>query len=476
MVPAMLRAATVILIAIVHLAAGDVAGAIDQWYVGELAFGEAQAKPAVSLHLVSTPVSGGGFSTLAELAVVLRRPMLGKEFRIEIRQRQELVEDAEGRITGFRIDHDENGQRTTATGVVKDGKAIAEVAHQGRLDKQVVDLPPEVSILGQIASQRKLAAAVAAAPDGKPAPVEFAGLELVSHRIALVRSKAVYVTTEPDGGLRFTVTSDILPVPSTMVVNRRGDLSLMTVELAYFKVVIRPAPGPVALLGAQVNAMELVGSKGPSPKGGVVELYRLPHDGAVVEDEFQNRNGDVVAVMREARALPLADPAPFLAREPQLEIDDPAMRAWVEGLVAGKTDKLDIAEDLRLAVRSHITSRDFSVSDGTALDTFRNRSGDCTEHANLLCAALRIAGIPARVDVGVVHPQEMAHWAGHAWVSAWIDGRWRHLDAAYPGVARSCYLRLGSSSGVDGIRTYGAMIAGLTSLMGKDIEALGGRP
>jgi len=470
----MLRPAALLLAAVL-LAAGEAEEVIDLWYVGELSFGEAQAQPAVSMHLVSTPVSGGGRSTLAELAVALRRPLLGKEFRIEIRQRQELVEDAQGRITGFRIDHDENGSRTAANGVIKEGKAIAEVAHQGRLEKQVIELPAEVEILGQIASQRKLAEAVASASDGKPAPVDFAGIELISHRLALVRSKAVYEATEADGNLRFTVTSDIMPVPSTVVVTRRGDLVRMTVDLTLIKVTIRPAPGPVALLGAQIDATVLVGAKGPPPKGGEMELYRLPQDGLVVEDEFQSRNGNVVAVLREARAKELADPQEFLGREPQLEIDDPALLAWVGGLVAGKSDKLDIAEDLRLAVRSHITTRDFSVGDGTALDTFRNRSGDCTEHANLLCAALRIAGIPARVDVGVVRPQELSNWAGHAWVSAWIDGRWRHLDAAYPGVSRSNYLRLGSSTGKDGVRTYRAMIGALASLMGKEIESLGGR-
>jgi transglutaminase-like putative cysteine protease len=180
--------------------------------------------------------------------------------------------------------------------------------------------------------------------------------------------------------------------------------------------------------------------------------------------------------MREAQPTALDDPAPFLAREPQLELDDPELRAWVDGLSAGKTDKLDLAEDLRLAVRSHITTRDLATADGTALDTFRNRRGDCTEHANLLCAALRIAGIPARVDIGVVHSIDHGAWVGHAWVSAWIDGRWRHLDAAYPGVPRSRYLRLGSSTGQDGAKTAGAMIAALASLMGREIESLGGRP
>ena len=468
-----------LLFATVLLTAGENPQVVDQWFIGELKFGDLAAQPAVSLHLVSTPVEGGGRSTVAELAVVLRRPMLGKEFRVEIRQRQELTEDAQGRITGFRMDQDENGMRTVATGTVKDGKAVAAVAHQGRLEKEEIVLPEGVEVLGQIAGQEKMAAAVAAAPDGKPGPIEFAGLELVSHRVALVRSTARYVATDPDGNLRFTVTSDILPVPSALVVSPRGDLVRMSVDLTLIKVEVRPAPGPVALLGAQIDAAGLVGAKGQPPKGGVLELYRLPVDGSVTEDEFQSRNGNVIAVRREAKPTELADPALFLAREPQLELDDPALRAWVEGMAAGKTgkaDQLDLAEDLRLAVRSHITQRDLTTADGTALDTFRTRRGDCTEHANLLCAVLRIAGIPARVDIGVVHPVDHATWVGHAWVSAWIDGSWRHLDAAYPGVARSCYLRLGSLTGKDGAKTAGAMIAALASLMGREIESLGGRP
>lgn len=471
----MLRLAALIC-ATVLLAAGESPQVVDQWFVGELTFGDQAPQPAVSLHLVSTPVAGGGRSTVAEMAVVLRRPMLGKEFRVEIRQRQELTEDAAGRITGFRMDHDENGMRTIANGTIRDGKAMAEVAHLGRLEKEEIVLPEGVEVLGQIAGQEKMAAAVAAAPDGKPQPIEFAGLELVSHRVALVRSTARYVATEADGNLRFSVTSDILPVPSTMVVTPRGSLLRMSVDLTLIKVEVRPAPGPVALLGAQIDAAGLVGAKGPPPKGGGLELYRLPVDGSVTEDEFQARTGNVIAVRREAKASELADPALFLAREPQLETDDPALRAWVEGIVVGKADQLDLAEDLRLAVRSHITQRDLATADGTALDTFRTRRGDCTEHANLLCAVLRIAGIPARVDIGVVHPVDHATWVGHAWVSAWIDGSWRHLDAAYPGVARSCYLRLGSSTGKDGAKTAGAMIAALASLMGREIEGLGGRP
>lgn len=464
-----MRGLLLVLASFALLCSGEDAPTIDQWFVGEL-----NGQPMVSLHFVSTPVQGGGRSTVAELAVVMRRPLGGKEFRIEIRQRQELSEDAAGRIQRFRIEQDENGARTIATGTVAEGRAVAEVARQGRIEKQEIAIPEGVEILGQLAGQQRMAAAIAATKEGEPPPIAFAGLELVSHRVVLARSTARFAGIEPDGNLRFAVLSDLMPVPTTAVVTPRGDLVRMAIDLTLFKIEVRRADGPVALLGAQVDAAGMVAAKG-APGGAAIETYRLPAGAIVAEDGFQARAGDVVAVRREAAPTPLPDPAPFLAREPQLETDDPALRAWVEGLAAGHADRLDLAETLRVAVRSHITQRDLATGDGTALDTFRNRRGDCTEHANLLCAALRIAGIPARVDIGVVHSLDHAAWVGHAWVSAWIDGAWRHLDAAYPGVPRSRYLRLVSSSGADGGKTAGAMVAALASLIGREIEALGPR-
>ena len=110
--------------------------------------------------------------------------------------------------------------------------------------------------------------------------------------------------------------------------------------------------------------------------------------------------------------------------------------------------------------------------DGSALDTFRNRTGDCTEHANLLAAVLRIAKIPSRVELGMVFAQDFGGWVGHAWNSAYVDGQWVHLDAAYPGIPRSCYLKLGTSSGGEWQNTGAAMISGFAKILGKEIETL----
>lgn len=454
------------------LRAGEAApAAIDQWFVGEL-----NGQPAISMHLVSAPVDGGGRSTVAELAVVLRRKLGAKEFRIEIRQRQELAEDARGRITGFRIDHDENGVRTAASGRILDGKAIAEVHRLGRIEAQEIVIPPGTELLGQVAGQERMAAAVAAMTAGSAPPsIAYGAIELVSHRLTLVNSTARYQKADGDGNLMFTVASDILPIPSRAVVTPRGDLVSMGIEFGPFSLVVKRAPGAVALLGGSIDSAGQVAMRGDPPQGREVERYRLPAGAQVPTGDVQSQEGDVVTVRRVAPPEPLPDPAPFLAREPQLETDDADFRAWVGGITAGHADAADRAEALRLAVRSHITIRDLNTADGSALETFRNRKGDCTEHANMLCAALRIAGIPARVDIGIVHSIDYGAWVGHAWVTAWIDGRWTLLDAAYPGVPRSRYLRMGTASGGNVASTQGAIVAAMSALMGRD-KAIEGLP
>jgi hypothetical protein len=67
------------------------------------------------------------------------------------------------------------------------------------------------------------------------------------------------------------------------------------------------------------------------------------------------------------------------------------------------------------------------VGFASALESFDTREGDCTEHAVLLAALCRAAGIPARVVMGLEYV--MGVWGGHAWNEVWIAGTWYPLDA-----------------------------------------------
>jgi hypothetical protein len=62
----------------------------------------------------------------------------------------------------------------------------------------------------------------------------------------------------------------------------------------------------------------------------------------------------------------------------------------------------------------------------SALETLRTGVGDCNEHATLLTALLRAAGIPAKLSVGLVYSRDRFFY--HAWTEAYL-GEWISLDA-----------------------------------------------
>ena len=58
----------------------------------------------------------------------------------------------------------------------------------------------------------------------------------------------------------------------------------------------------------------------------------------------------------------------------------------------------------------------------------RTRRGDCNEHAVLLAALARAAGIPARVVAGAVYADDGFYY--HAWNELWL-GAWVSADAVF---------------------------------------------
>jgi hypothetical protein len=58
-------------------------------------------------------------------------------------------------------------------------------------------------------------------------------------------------------------------------------------------------------------------------------------------------------------------------------------------------------------------------------------AGDCTEHALLLTALLRRAGVPARLVYGFTLTE--AGFIGHAWTEARLADGWHWLDPSFPG-------------------------------------------
>ena len=69
-----------------------------------------------------------------------------------------------------------------------------------------------------------------------------------------------------------------------------------------------------------------------------------------------------------------------------------------------------------------------SLTVPSARDVLRARRGDCNEHAVLVAALLRAAGLPARLVAGAVYAGDGFYY--HAWDELWL-GRWVSADAVF---------------------------------------------
>lgn len=119
---------------------------------------------------------------------------------------------------------------------------------------------------------------------------------------------------------------------------------------------------------------------------------------------------------------------------------DPKLRALAERAVAGLDDRAEMAASLAGFIHGHLRYRD-AEGGRTVFDTLRDRSGDCTEFADLYTTLARAVGLPARTVVGLAYRELAAPgFALHAWNEVAIDGVWHGIDPAWgqtrPGAAR----------------------------------------
>ncbi len=434
------------------------------WYTGTIA-----DQPAASMSITLYTRDDGSRRSVATTRILLARALGGQAARIEISETQEFVENADGAVTEFRIDQDQNGAVTSAVGTVTDTEIIAVISRLGRSNEQRVAIPADAPLLGMQSAQELLISGTL----GKPGDAVTSSTPvLMSGKVAIMRSTAELVELRADGSRLFLMKTPVIP-PFRTLIDAQGDLIKMEINLGFLSLILDRADGPVPLAGAEIQPTGLAKAAGPAPARAASNRFNLGTAAASIPDDaFQTRNGDIVTATSTGNGeVPdEATQAALLRAAPQYELDDPELRAWV--FAAGEHPPARLAELLRLRVRTHLSNKDLSMADGSALEAFRSRTGDCTEHANLLTAALRIAGIPARTEVGVVYAGDFGGWVGHAWNSAWVDGTWVHLDSAYPGIPRSLYLKFASTSDDDALGTAGALSQAILALSDTAIEYL----
>ncbi len=119
--------------------------------------------------------------------------------------------------------------------------------------------------------------------------------------------------------------------------------------------------------------------------------------------------------------------ASALAASPFIESDDAAIRKAAREAVGDAADARVAADRLLHWVHDAIEKIP-SVTVPSAREVLASRRGDCNEHAVLLAALARAAGIPARVVAGAVYANDGFYY--HAWNELWLGG-WVSADAVF---------------------------------------------
>lgn len=147
------------------------------------------------------------------------------------------------------------------------------------------------------------------------------------------------------------------------------------------------------------------------------------------------------------RAVPVDGPPTEadLESSETFDYDDPAVRAWVDDLIAGAHDDAERARRLFAAVRDEVRYDPYGMIGGReafrASATLASGGNWCVPKAILLVAAARAAGIPARLGFADVRnhlsSEKLLERMGtdmfvyHGYASLFLGGDWRKTSPAF---------------------------------------------
>jgi hypothetical protein len=174
----------------------------------------------------------------------------------------------------------------------------------------------------------------------------------------------------------------------------------------------------------------------PLESPGQLAWLKLRIDGIAPErlpasDPRQSRNGRELLIRREVipedhtSLVPAADFEHDLAAAPLVQADDPRIQTLANELTAKARSPRARVQAIMDWMAANIEKRPvLSLPD--AVNTLTQRMGDCNEHAVLLAALARAAGIPTQIEAGLVYQRGRFYY--HAWNRVHL-GRWVTVDA-----------------------------------------------
>ena len=162
----------------------------------------------------------------------------------------------------------------------------------------------------------------------------------------------------------------------------------------------------------------------------------------VITDPHSKISIRAEGLVETGRAPYLVPLCPMYKYQSQMTRPGPELEAFFRKLESGFTDGL-IPLYKTLYIMDNLYGK-FMYKSGvtniktTAEEAFKGKEGVCQDYAHILICLLRMAGIPARYVAGMMEGEG----ATHAWVEAWVDGRWMGFDPTHNRVTGERYIKL----------------------------------
>ncbi len=275
-------------------------------------------------------------------------------------------------------------------------------------------------------------------------------------RVGSVRKKLLRVEAMPDKvilegkpialpGMTSWLDRDLMPVRSEMEMPGLGKVTLYrtTREVARQEGLV---PAQMPDLG--MNALIPLNRAIDRPNAARSVVYRVTVKGdedpatLFVQDNRQtvrNVKGNSfeleVRAVREPAEVGGASSAKeeFLKSTYFLDSADEKVQALARRVVGRETDPWRKALAIEKWVHDNMRPSS-SIGFATASQVARDLEGDCRQHAMLMAALCRAAGVPARTALGLVYVDDDGKkpvLGFHMWTEVWVQGQWLGLDAVW---------------------------------------------
>ncbi len=263
------------------------------------------------------------------------------------------------------------------------------------------------------------------------------------------------------------ITQSILPtMPMRAYMDEKGNILKSEMDFLGKKMITYNVPKEVALQAISGEELDLaVGTlvrvhrinKAHKTKKVVYEITSKGCEPAdlLVNDETQEvkktEKGKALVTVTQIKLNPIRRNAKvgkeYLKPSSFIQTKDARIVQLAHQVVGSSVDPLRVAYQLEKLVHKKVSEKNFSTALASAAEVAQSLQGDCTEHAVLLAALLRVKRIPSRIVVGMVYTARQQAFGGHMWTEALIGNQWVPLDATMgQGGIGAAHIKMGTSS------------------------------